>query len=105
MGASELLREWMGDDEPDVIHSLMGPVLNLGSPLTELSDALLGEVKVALHDRAYVDRLKRHYAAFREVVEQTARAETPDPPSPKVGRTIPARVAAGRSSRDATAGE
>ncbi|MEI8257001.1 MAG: hypothetical protein WCJ30_15110, partial [Deltaproteobacteria bacterium] len=69
---------WMGDDDPNVIATLFGSSLKMGSPVTPLSDALLVQVKMALSDVNYVERLKRHYRMYREVIDR----ETPRAPVP-----------------------
>ena len=62
--------KWMGIDDPETIAELKGPVLNLGSPQTELAPALLDFTRDALlQDKAYVDRIKRHYLMFRRKIE------------------------------------
>jgi hypothetical protein len=82
--------KWMGDDEPDVIDAVKGPAFNIGGPLTDLSDVLLEHVREMLTDRAYIDRLKRHYAMFRDAVEREALAPVTTvalrPNAPKPGR-------------------
>ena len=62
--------KWMKDDDPDVVATLKGPALNMGSPETELAPAILDLVSnVLLQDSSYVERVKRHYGMFREKVE------------------------------------
>ena len=62
--------KWMHDDDPDVIDELKGPILNLASPQSNLAPAILELIEtVVLRDRAYIERVKRHYALFRERVE------------------------------------
>jgi hypothetical protein len=87
--------KWMGDDDRDSIDHMMGPVLNLGSPLTPLSDILLEDVKLVLQDAAYVERLKRHYAMFRETVDAESKT-APVVSEPKVGRNEPCPCASGK---------
>ena len=58
---------WMGDDDPNVIDALQGPVLNLASPQSKQAPAILELIEtVVLRDEAYIERVKRHYALFRE---------------------------------------
>jgi hypothetical protein len=60
----------MGDDEPAVIDDLQGPVLNLASPQSKQAPAILELIRtVVLQDEAYIERVKRHYALFRERVD------------------------------------
>ncbi len=63
---------WFGDDDPQIIEELMGPVLNLTSRQSELAPALLEAVRKILQDRKYVARLKRHYRMFRQTVDGPA---------------------------------
>jgi hypothetical protein len=62
--------KWMGDDDPLVIDDLRGPVLNLGSPQSRQAPAILELIEtVVLRDRDYIERVKRHYALFREKID------------------------------------
>jgi hypothetical protein len=62
---------WMKDDDPEVLASLKGPALNLGSPETALAPALLELTRtVLLRDGDYVERLKRHYQLFRQRIDE-----------------------------------
>jgi len=62
--------QWMGDDDPDTIRGLQGPILNFGSPHSALAPALLDLVKtVVLQDDHYIARLKTHYAIFRQTID------------------------------------
>jgi hypothetical protein len=61
----------MGDDDPNVIADLQGPVLNLASPQSKQAPAILELIEtVVLQDRAYIERVKRHYALFREKIDK-----------------------------------
>jgi hypothetical protein len=62
--------KWMGDDDPLIITDLMGPALNFGSPAARHAPAILEMVKeTALNYPEYVTRVKRHYALFREKID------------------------------------
>ena len=62
--------KWMGDDDPNVIDELQGPVLNLASQQSTLAPAILELIEtVVLQDEAYIERVKRHYALFRERID------------------------------------
>ena len=68
----EFYRRWMHDDFMDA-RDLQGPILNFGSPETELSPAILELARtVLLADPNYVERVKRHYGLFRNAVETKA---------------------------------
>jgi hypothetical protein len=69
----EFYAKWMGDDDPHIIRDLMGPALNLASPQSNYAPALLDLFRnVLLKDAAYVDRIKRHYAMFRQKIDNKA---------------------------------
>ena len=66
--------KWMGDDDPRIINDLIGPALNLASPQSDLAPALLDLFRnVLLQDTAYVERVKRHYAMFRQEIDGKTR--------------------------------
>jgi len=71
----DFYRRWMkGPADDSDLDELIGPVLNFGSPETYLSEAILDLArKVLLRDTAYVERVKRHYAMFREKIEGEAK--------------------------------
>lgn len=90
----EFYVKWMGDDDPLVLDSLLGPALNLTSQTTPLSNVLLDRVKTVLKDRLYVERLKRHYRMFREEIEREAlRGELADAEE----QTVASRLKVGRN--------
>ena len=61
---------WMHENDPQMIRELQGPVLNLCSPQSARSPAILDLVrKLALQDKQYVQRLKDHYRVFRETID------------------------------------
>jgi len=68
----DFYRRWMkGPADDSDLDELTGPVLNFGSPETYLSEAILDLTrKVLLRDTAFVERVKRHYAMFREKIER-----------------------------------
>ena len=62
--------EWMGDDDPLSIEQLKGPMLNLASPRTYLSNELVTFfIDVLLNDKEYIERVKRHYRLFRGKID------------------------------------
>ncbi len=57
-------------DHADAVK-LKGPVLNSGSPATELAPGLLELVRnVLLTDPEYAERIKRHYTMVRERIDR-----------------------------------
>ena len=70
----EFYTKWMGDDDPRIINDLIGPALNLASPQSNLAPALLDLFRnVLLQDATYVERVKRHYAMFRQEVDNKVK--------------------------------
>jgi hypothetical protein len=60
---------WYKRNDPEIIRDLQGPILNFGSPQSELAPALLELVREVLQDPAYLARIKRHYWMFKEKVD------------------------------------
>lgn len=89
--------DWFGEDDPRVIPDLMGPVLNLGSPQSELAPVLLEKVKYILQDQRYMARIKRHYRMFRETVgdQRSVQASL----SKKVSRNAPCPCGSGKKHK------
>jgi len=73
----EFYAEWMGDDDPETIKDLKGPVLNLASPQSSIAPSLLDMIqKVVLEDQTYIHRLKTHYRIFRHYMDTKAKKKT-----------------------------
>jgi hypothetical protein len=66
---------WFGDNNPEIIKEMQGPILNLSSKQSDLAPVLLQRVKHVLKDRRYLNRIKRHYQMFKEVVDSEADEE------------------------------
>jgi hypothetical protein len=61
---------WMKSKELEQAEYLKGPSLNIGSPITNLSNALLELAQqVLLKDEDYVQRIQRHYKMFRDKID------------------------------------
>jgi hypothetical protein len=59
----------MGGGDPVQAKEMKGPNLNFGSPQSKLAPLILALVEgFLLKDKAYTDRIKRHYALVREQV-------------------------------------
>lgn len=70
----EFYARWMKDDSPEIIEQLQGPILNIGSPQSRLAPAILQIAKdIILQDKAYVERIKSHYAMFRDRIDRKLR--------------------------------
>ena len=62
--------KWMRDDDPKIIADLKGPVLNMGSPQSRLAPIILELFKAELlPNKAYMERVKRHYTMFRQRID------------------------------------
>jgi len=61
--------KWLHDDDPKMGAGFKGPYLNLSSPQTTLSPAILELTRtVLLRDALFVERVKRHYRLFKEKI-------------------------------------
>jgi len=68
---SKFYADWFGDNDPQIIGDLKGPSLNLASPQSDLAPILLDKVnKYILKDKSYIERIKRHYHMFRDLIEK-----------------------------------
>jgi hypothetical protein len=52
---------------------MKGLALALASPQSQYANVLLGLAHVLLADTAYVERIKRHYAMFRAIINERTR--------------------------------
>lgn len=69
--STDFYEKWYKYGDREDAKLLQGPVLNMGSPETDLSDAILELTRdVLLKDAAYVERVKEHYRMFRERVDR-----------------------------------
>jgi len=74
----EFYVKWLGDNDPIVIEELKGPALNLASSQSNLAPALLDLFrKVLFQDTPYLERVKRHYAMFREKIDGKHKSTAP----------------------------
>ena len=61
---------WLKYGDKEEAQELIGPVLNLGSPGTELAPHILELFRqVLLKDPEYIERVKQHYRIFRDAIE------------------------------------
>ena len=84
-------KRWMGINDPELAREMQGPNLDLSSPQTENAATLLKLAsRLLLADPAYVERIKRHYALFRSIVDaprkQGPKKEVPKKEDPKSRR-------------------
>ena len=91
----EYYARWFGDDDPQMLRELQGPVLNTWSPQSKLAPVLLERVKWILQDRRYIARIKRHYKMFRSTVDNAVR-EPKSSSATKVGRNDPCPCGSGK---------
>ncbi len=95
--SKDYYREWAGENDPEVIRGLKGPVLNRLSPQSELASALLKKVEqVVLRDPLYIERLKEHYQLFRKTVDGKHHVAMPGMAPKKIGRNDPCPCGSGR---------
>ncbi len=99
--------KWLRSGNLSVVKQLKGPILNPGSPQSELALVLLQEVTFVLQDKNYVGRLKRHYHMFKEVVNREDFVSEDDeletevfPPQPKIGRNDPCPCGSGKKHKN-----
>lgn len=86
----EFYKKWMKDDDPKIISSLKGPILNAASPQSKYALPILELVEdVLLQDKAYIERVKRHYKMFREKVDLQDKQI-------KIGRNEPCLCGSGK---------
>jgi hypothetical protein len=68
---AEFYAKWSHEDDPEVVHRLKGPILNLASPQSQYAPEILRLIEqVVLQDLAYVKRLRAHYERFRRQVDE-----------------------------------
>jgi hypothetical protein len=73
----DFYKSWLGMADREMVKDLKGPVLNLCSPQTTNAPVILQLAKkFLLNDGAYVERLQRHYAMFREKIDGTQERES-----------------------------
>jgi len=66
----EFYARWMGNNDPQDIRELKGPILNLASPQSELAPAILRMIEsLIVPDERYIERVKAHYRMFREKID------------------------------------
>ena len=82
---------------------MKGPTLNLASPQSRLAPIILKLVdSVVLQDEKYIERLKTHYALFREEIGKGLQKNDNDKNSnvisfpPKIGRNLPCPCGSGK---------
>ncbi|MFC1601124.1 hypothetical protein ACFL34_02100 [Candidatus Sumerlaeota bacterium] len=67
---AEFYAQWSIDDDPDIGFEIKGPLVDPLGPQTALGPAICDLVRdVLLRDQAYVERIKRHYAMFRQKID------------------------------------
>ncbi len=63
----QFYEKWLRRADPETVGGLIGPCLNIGSPASAIAAALVEVTsQTLLRDRAYTDRIKRHYNMFRK---------------------------------------
>lgn len=72
----EFYARWMGTRGKGTLDELKGPCLNLTSPQSRFAPILLELVGEMLKEEAYVGRIKRHYALFKQSLRQRPESAT-----------------------------
>lgn len=86
--------KWMRTKDRKLISDLQGPLLNPGSPCTELAPAALDLFReVMMEDDAYIARLESHYYALRAKLSGPLATVIP---IKKPGRNDPCPCGSGR---------
>jgi preprotein translocase subunit SecA len=98
---SKFYADWFGGNDPMIIEELKGPILNSSSFQSELAPILLDRVnEYVLKDKYYIERIKRHYRMFKDLIEKENRNETSIKPDKKVkikiGRNAPCPCGSGK---------
>ncbi len=66
--------KWFGGSDPKIIKELKGPILNAASPQSKLAPVLLKAIEeYAINDKQYMERIKRHYRMFRDLVDKEGK--------------------------------
>jgi hypothetical protein len=82
-----------------MLQALRGPALHFGPSQGPRADAILDMTKrLVLSNAAYVARIKRHYAMFREDVERQQKV-VPVVRGAKIGRNDPCPCGSGRKHK------
>lgn len=108
--SKEFYAEWMGDDDPRMLKELKGPSLTSGSPQSKYAPELLKLMEYIIGDKAYVQRLKRHYKMFKDHIKDN-KAKTDDGRevsqirSNKTGRNDPCPCGSGRKYKKCCMGK
>jgi SEC-C motif len=75
-------KRWFGFGDTQLIETMRGPILEIGSPVSRNAKYLLQFfTTVLLADPMYAERVKKHYAMFRTAIDSGAkrqRATEPD---------------------------
>lgn len=67
--SKEYYDEWFGGMESSMLEDFASPNLALGLRESKYAADFLRLFKVIIKDKKYVDRLKRHYFLFKEIVD------------------------------------
>lgn len=67
--SKEYYNEWFGGMESSILEDFARPNLALGLQQSKYAADFLRLFKVIIKDEKYVDRFKRHYFLFKEIVD------------------------------------
>ena len=88
--------DWMGDNDPNVIDSLVGLDLNLSSRQSKFAQALLEKIDhVIKNDANYVKRIQKHYKLYRAEIDKQYK-KAPLISQPTASRNDPCPCGSGK---------
>ncbi len=62
--------KWFGSRDRTTIRELIGPILNPGSPRSDIAEGILKMIRdIVIPDTAYMDRIRKHYRMVRDKVD------------------------------------
>ena len=103
----DFYKNWLTDKDPKMIKELKGPILNLWSHQSELAPVLLKKMRFILKDRVYIQKIKRHYHMFRNLInrEHSDEAAASQIRKTKIGRNDPCPCGIGKKYKRCCIGE
>lgn len=96
-GTEKFYEKWFGEKNRNIIKTMQEPILNAMSEQGPYAKKLLELVKAVLKDESYVNRIKRHYKMFRDMLkEENAKEMTFVRSDRKIGRNDPCPCGSGK---------
>ena len=105
--SEKFYRKWFGYKvDSKAIQELKGPALNALSPQSKIAPQILQMVvETVLQDDVYIERVKRHYKMFREIIETQLKDKNfaNDPMSRLERAMFPEELSSAKASIDRNA--